>query len=124
VTSVYTKDLRDCPEIEAGDASKLREILNPRRNPLALHFSLAHAEVGPGARTKPHRLESSEVYVILSGHGTMHVGGQTEPMSPGRTVYIPPGAVQFIENTGPTVLAFLCIVDPAWRAEDEVVLED
>jgi mannose-6-phosphate isomerase-like protein (cupin superfamily) len=36
-------------------------------------------------------------------------------------VYIPPGAEQHIRNTGAGDLKFLCIVDPAWRAEDEEV---
>jgi mannose-6-phosphate isomerase-like protein (cupin superfamily) len=38
-------------------------------------------------------------------------------------VYIPPGSTQCIENIGTTDLVFLCIVDPAWRAQDEEILE-
>jgi len=37
-------------------------------------------------------------------------------------VYIPPDAKQYIQNTGESDLIFLCIVDPAWQAEDEEVL--
>ena len=39
-------------------------------------------------------------------------------------IYIPPGATQYIENVGAGDLVFLCIVDPAWRPQDEEVLED
>jgi oxalate decarboxylase/phosphoglucose isomerase-like protein (cupin superfamily) len=40
----------------------------------------------------------------------------------GQAVYIPPGAIQRIENPGPGRLAFLCIVEPAWTAAGEEVL--
>jgi mannose-6-phosphate isomerase-like protein (cupin superfamily) len=53
----------------------------------------------------------------------MHIDDETAVVASGQAVYIPPDAVQFIENPGPGNLAFLCIVDPAWRPEDEAVLE-
>jgi mannose-6-phosphate isomerase-like protein (cupin superfamily) len=37
-------------------------------------------------------------------------------------VYIPPKAKQCITNFGKTDLTFICIVDPAWRKEDEEVV--
>jgi len=37
-------------------------------------------------------------------------------------VYIPPHAGQFIHNPGTADLVFICIVDPAWRKEDEEVV--
>jgi mannose-6-phosphate isomerase-like protein (cupin superfamily) len=106
----------------AGDASFLKELLHPGKDPLAIRYSLARAEVGPGGRTRPHRLAGSEGYVILEGRGIMHIGAEAAEVGPGDTVYIPPGEVQHIENTGGTRLAFLCIVDPAWTAAGEEVL--
>ena len=44
-------------------------------------------------------------------------------VAPGAAVYIPPNAVQSIENIGSEPLAFVCIVDPAWQPENEIVLE-
>jgi mannose-6-phosphate isomerase-like protein (cupin superfamily) len=41
----------------------------------------------------------------------------------GSVVYVPPGGKQSLENSGPTAIEFLCLVDPAWRPEDEEVLE-
>jgi mannose-6-phosphate isomerase-like protein (cupin superfamily) len=52
----------------------------------------------------------------------MRVGDERAEVEPGQAVYIPPGQVQSIENIGQDDLAFLCIVDPAWRAEDEDLL--
>ena len=52
----------------------------------------------------------------------LHPDGEEAGVLPGQAVYIPPGAVQYITNTGGDDLVFLCIVDPAWRAEDEEIL--
>lgn len=108
----------------AGDSSFLKELLHPDKEPLDIGYSLAHAVVKPGEKTLPHRLKSSEVYYVLEGRGLMHVDGERAEVEAGQAVYIPPLAVQFIENTGANDLAFLCIVDPAWRAGDEVILKE
>ncbi len=120
---MWIKDLQDCPVFRAGDNTILRELVQPHKVPLELRYSLAHAVVKPGATTLLHRLATSEVYYILDGHGLMHISGESARVTPGQAVYIPPGASQQITNTGAADLLFLCIVDPAWRKEDEVVME-
>jgi mannose-6-phosphate isomerase-like protein (cupin superfamily) len=62
------------------------------------------------------------VYYILSGEGVMHIDEEKATVSAGNVVYIPPFARQYIENTENSDLVFLCIVDPAWRAENEQIL--
>lgn len=116
--------LRQCHEIVAGDNTRLRELLHPDRDyPFGGRYSLAHATVEPGSITLKHRLASDEVYYILSGNGEMHVDEQSSLVEPGDVVEIPPRSVQWIHNTGDTDLVFLCLVDPAWREEDEEILE-
>ena len=119
---VLIRKLRDCKEIIAGDACHLRELLNARTDNRAYRYSLAHAVVKPATKTKAHALKTSEVYYILEGEGRMHVGSDTAEVGPGDCIDIPPGAIQWIENTGKTDLVFLCIVDPAWCAADEKIL--
>ena len=116
------RELNDCAEFVAGDNCILREILHPDKADLALRYSLAHAVVKPGDTTREHRLRTSEVYYILEGEGIMHIDGESAPVRSGSTVYIPPRARQCITNRGKTALKFICIVDPAWRKEDEEVL--
>ncbi len=115
------KDIPNLPEFLAGDDSRLRELLHPGKEPLSLRFGLARASVKPGEKTKAHRLMSAEVYDILRGRGIMHNGAEQEEVSEGCAVDIPPSAEQFIENSGDRELISLCIVDPAWRIEDEDV---
>jgi mannose-6-phosphate isomerase-like protein (cupin superfamily) len=119
---MFIRRLHECPEFIAGDNSVLRELLHPDKAELALRYSLAHAVVRAGTTTLPHRLRTSEVYYILSGQGRMNINGEAEDVGPGDCIYIPPQAVQFIANTGGVDLLFICLVDPAWRNEDEEVL--
>ncbi|WP_416670772.1 cupin domain-containing protein [Egbenema bharatensis] len=115
------QNLNDCPEFIAGDGTQLRELLHPDKQPIALRYSLAHAIVPPGQTSIPHSLTTSEVYYILEGTGEMHIDEETQPVAPGDAIYIPPDAMQYIHNNGTIPLVFLCIVDPAWRKEDETV---
>jgi mannose-6-phosphate isomerase-like protein (cupin superfamily) len=116
--------LRDCEEFRAGDDSLLRELLHPDKMDFQGRYSLAHATVHAGQKTRPHRLDTTEVYYLLGGRGRMHIDEEVADVAAPCAVYIPPEAVQYIENTGAADLVFLCIVDPAWRPEDEEVLPD
>jgi mannose-6-phosphate isomerase-like protein (cupin superfamily) len=118
------RDVKDCQEITAGDGSALRELLHSNLGPFQFGYSLAWAVVKPGSRTKPHRLKSSEVYFLLEGRGRMQIEQETAEVTAGQAVYVPPFHVQHIENTGEADLVFLCIVEPAWKPEDEEVLPD
>jgi len=119
---MLVRRLADCEPFVAGDNSLLREFLHPDKADVAIRYSLAHARVGPGEQTKAHRLRTAEVYYILSGRGRMHIDAESAEVDAGSAVYIPPGSVQYIANTGKDDLAFLCIVDPAWREADEEVV--
>ncbi|ASC73416.1 uncharacterized protein XM38_043830 [Halomicronema hongdechloris C2206] len=120
---MFVRNLLNCPEFTAGDGTQLRELLHPDKAALALRYSLAHATVPAGRTSTPHSLKTSEVYYILQGQGTMHIDNEAQAVKPGDAIYIPPGARQYIHNNGTDALVFLCIVDPAWRQEDETIYE-
>lgn len=66
--------LRDCPEFIAGDATRLRELINPLNDKgFAARYSLAHAIVESGKKSTPHKMLTSEAYYILEGSGMMHI---------------------------------------------------
>jgi len=119
---MFIKDLKDCEEFIAGDNTRLRELLHPDKADLDLRYSLAHAVLEPGLTSYSHKLKTSEVYYILEGEGEMYIDDEIEKVVPGQAVYIPPDSKQFIKNTGTLDLKFICIVDPAWRVEDETEL--
>jgi mannose-6-phosphate isomerase-like protein (cupin superfamily) len=118
---VLIKALNHCEEFVAGDGSILRELLHPQKAALEIRYSLAHAKVVPGQATRPHQLKTSEVYYILEGKGMMTIDKASAEVYPGCAVYVPPNTTQYIKNIGSSDLEFLCMVDPAWRAEDEEV---
>lgn len=115
----------DSPEFQASDGSWLREWLHPERGaPNDLPFSVALARVEPGERTLRHVLRQTEVYLLLRGRGRVHIDGEARAVGAGDAVVIPPGAPQFIENTGGEPLEFLAIVCPPWCAQDDHTLDE
>lgn len=117
------RTLAECEEFLAGDHTVLRELLHPAKHGVKLGYSLAHGKLAAGHRSKSHVLTSSEVYYFLAGQGRFTIDDETRSVEAGTLVYVPPGAKQWLDNTGATEMKFLCLVDPAWRAEDEAVLE-
>lgn len=118
---MFIKKLSEIETFIAGDETLLKEVLNPSDPEADVRYSLAHAVVKPGQTTLPHRLRSSETYYILSGQGEVCINNEKQLLSESNLVYIPPMALQSIKNTGDNDLIFLCICDPAWRKEDEIV---
>lgn len=118
------KHFIDIDEIVSGDRARLRELLNPRKEHVQIDYSLAWAQIKPRERTVPHTLSYAEVYYVLQGNGVMHIDDEQAMIKTQDTVYIPPHAIQWVENTGTVPLSFLCIVNPAWHAEAEQILNN
>ena len=53
--------------------------------------------------------QNEEVYIILSGTGTITVDGEPIPVVAGSAVRIATGAARTIENTGAGQMQFICI---------------
>ena len=120
---MLVRDQGDCYEFLAGDETHLRELLHPNKESLHIRYSLAHAYLKPGEASLPHKLRSSEVYYILEGEGIMFINDESSRIASGHTIYVPPNAIQHVRNTGANDLKFLCIVDPAWRGDDEELVD-
>jgi mannose-6-phosphate isomerase-like protein (cupin superfamily) len=115
---MFVKRLTHCAPIVANDLTELHELLHPDHDGIPLGYSLAHGVIKPGRRSIRHHLEgASEVYCLLQGRGRMHIDDETREVEAGDALLIPPGAVQFLENTGGEDLVFLAIVEPAWQPE-------
>ena len=119
---MIVKRMKDLKTIAGLDKTVIREMLNPLHESglISLDYSLAHATLGPNTASAPHKFfTASEVYFILKGTGLMHINDETAEVGPGDTIYIPPQAIQYIENTREGNLEFLCIVYPPWQPDAE-----
>ncbi|MDD5163434.1 MAG: cupin domain-containing protein [Candidatus ainarchaeum sp.] len=117
------KDLAKSKKFIAGDKTIFRSILHPAFDNVDLNYCIGEAALKPGKTSFWHRLKNSELYFILQGTGLMQIDEEAESVKSGQAVFIPANAKQRIKNTGKKSLVFLCIVSPAWKKEDEEVLE-
>lgn len=119
---MFHKKLTDSPEFVAGDATRLREIMHPKKDNLPIGYSVAHARVAVGNASLPHTLQSSESYYILEGEGVMYIGDESKVVQKDDIFLVPAHATQYIQNTGNTDLIFICIVEPYWQEDEEAIL--
>ena len=117
------RDISGSKEIIAGDNTLLKELFNPVKDDLEIRYSIAVGRVQLGGTTYLHRLKSSEVYFFLKGTAEITINEETAIVGASQAVYVPPGASQLVKNVGNDELLFVCIVDPAWKEDDEEILE-
>ncbi len=107
VSALSSAPIRDRDELrshillQAGDAD-------------GVSLAVTWVEVGPGGCQRSHSHEPQQVYVILSGRGRMRVENEERELLAGELVFIAPGAVHGIENTGEGKLVYISAATPAF----------
>ena len=109
--------------IDGNEGTKIKQYFHPHNTLNGINYSLAQFTLEPGKKSKLHKIKSSEIYYIIEGIGNLTIEGKKHALQKDDSVYVPPNSKQFIENSGTMNLKFLCIVEPAWRADDEITLE-
>ena len=109
--------------IQGNEGTTIKQYFHPHNTLNGINCSLAQFTLEPGKKTKLHKLKSSEIYYIIQGIGELTVEQEKISLEKDDSVFVPPNSKQFIENKGSEDLRFLCIVDPAWKADDEIILE-
>lgn len=110
-------------DIQGQEGTKIQQYFDPSNTSNGISYSLAQFTLEPSKKSKPHMMRSSEVYYILEGNGNLTINNNdTRRVKKGDAVYVPPNTKQFIENSGSKDLKFLCIVQPAWSLDDEILL--
>ena len=109
--------------IQGDEGTKIKQYFHPHNTLNGINYSLAQFTLGPRKKSKLHKMSSSEIYYILEGSGKLYINDESHHLEKNDSAYIPPNSKQFIENIGTDDLKFLCIVEPAWEADDEVLLE-
>ncbi len=109
--------------IHGDEGTKIKQYFHPHNTLNGINYSIAQFTLEPRKKSKLHKMSSSEIYYILEGSGKLKINEDTYHLEKDDSVYVPPNSRQFIENTGSINLRFLCIVEPAWKADDEILLE-
>lgn len=109
--------------IQGHEGTSIKQYFHPHNTLNGINYSLAQFTLEPGKRSKLHKIKSSEIYYILEGIGQLKVDDDVLDVEKDDSVFVPPNSIQHIENTGTKSLRFLCIVEPAWKADNETILE-
>lgn len=109
--------LKDVPAIQ-GYCGLVWELIDTK-NTDAQRLNLAHVNIDEGRTAQPHlHRETEELYFILGGQGEVSIGSSVCAVSEGSAVFIPPGYVHTIKNTGRTTLRLLAINSPPYDPAD------
>ncbi len=85
----------------------------------ARNMSVTWLEVPAGAEQTLRSDEGGEqVYVVVSGAGTMSVAGDTQGVGEGDLILVPPATDHSIGNTGDAVLACVSVQSPPVSAAE------
>ena len=109
--------------IEGEEGAKIKQYFQPHNTLNGINYSIAQFSLDIGKKTKLHRIKSSEIYYILEGEGKLKIDDGIFYLKINDSAYVPPDSKQLIENVGSKKLRFLCIVEPAWKADNDEILE-
>ena len=109
--------------INGSENVKIKQYFDPKNTSNGINYSLAQFSLDIGEKTKLHKIKSSEIYYILEGSGRLKINSEKFELKKNDSAYVPPNSEQFLENIGSEKLRFLCIVEPAWKPEDDKLLE-
>ena len=117
---MIVKKIEEIEAFTGQEGTQIKQIFSPSETDNSIRYSIAHCTIYPGKSSKPHTMRTSEMYYIIQGSGVMHVGEEQKQVKRNDVIFVPPMSKQFLENNEDTQLVALCIVDPAWKQEDEI----
>jgi len=116
------KNTTNSKRITGNEGAIIYDLLNPQQVENEIRYSLAYVNLPHGKSTLSHMMKTAEVYYILEGGGVLHINNESNHVKVGDTIFVPSGAKQHFDNIDSGDLKFLCIVDPAWKKDDEMIL--
>jgi len=114
----------DIKSLQGNEGTKIKQFFNPQNTQNKINYSIAQFTLESRKKSSLHKIKSSEIYYILEGKGDLKINDKTFHLQKDDSVFVPPDSKQFIKNTGPKDLRFLCIVEPSWKIQDETILEE
>ena len=114
--------LADVPGEEFPAGRRTRVLVGPGARVQALHFVQGYVSIHPGGAVPAHSHPQEEVYLILSGRGTLRIGEETRVVEGITVAYIPPGVEHELRNGGDSELVMVFTYAPVgvvahWEAE-------
>ena len=109
--------------IDGDEGVKIKQYFHPHNTLNGINYSIAQFSLEIGGKTKLHKIKSSEIYYILEGKAELKIDEELFELKKDDSAHVPPNSKQFIKNIGTGNLRFLCIVEPAWKQEDDEILE-
>ena len=117
---MIVKKIEEIDAFTGQEGTHIRQIFSPDETDELIRYSIAHCTINPGKSSIPHTMKTSEMYYIMQGNGIIHVGEEQKQVKQNDVIFVPPMSKQFLENNGDIQLVALCIVDPAWKQENEI----
>ena len=112
---MFVQSLRGAPVNERGDGQVSYLTLAPGQFG-STNLAITWVECAPGSQQPLHSHANSEqVYVIVSGQGTMLIDDEEQTVGPGDTIFIPPGSRHAIRNDSGTELVFATAASPPFE---------
>jgi mannose-6-phosphate isomerase-like protein (cupin superfamily) len=109
---MFVQSLRGAPVNERGDGQVSYLTLAPGQFGCS-NLAITWVECAPGSQQPLHsHTDSEQVYVIVSGQGTMLIDDEEQTVGPGDTIFIPPGSRHAIRNDSGTELVFATAASP------------
>lgn len=100
------------PGTEFPAGRRTRVMVGPGAPAEANGFVMGHVTVYPGGSVPEHEHGQEEVYVILSGQGTLLLGEEEQAVTAGDYAHIPPGLKHCLTNTGSQELIMMFCYAP------------
>ena len=117
---MIVKKIEEIEAFTGQEGTQIKQIFSPNETDDLIRYSIAHCTINPGKSSRPHTMKTSEMYYIMQVNGVMHVWEEQKQVKQNDVIFVPPMSKQFLENNGDVQLVVLCIVDPAWKQEDEI----
>jgi mannose-6-phosphate isomerase-like protein (cupin superfamily) len=99
------------PERAAGDTASVHRAFDPSRGSKILEQHIVH--YAPGRARPVDSGDRITVLYVVSGTGSIHVGGTAHELEPAAGVYVAAGETYQVENPGPDELLVVAVTAPS-----------
>lgn len=95
-------------EMEGAKGAQIQWLIG--KGDEAPNFAMRLFELQPGGHTPLHAHPHEHEVFVLAGEGIVMDDGQERPIGPEDAIFVPGGCKHNFQNTGDSVLRFLCLI--------------